>query len=87
MALITYLLNTGPRMLGEEDGKILTTTSIISLHAQALKHPAIISNEVNGYCSMTSDLIMVHMQASCIEMGCVRIQIVYLVQFKLLNMY
>ena len=31
MALMTYLLNTGPSMIGEDDGKILTTSSISSL--------------------------------------------------------
>ena len=32
MTLMTYLLNTGPSMIGEDDGKILTTSSISSLH-------------------------------------------------------
>ena len=41
-------------------------------------------NEVSGYCS---GLAMVDMQVSCIELVCVRMQIVYVVQFKLLNTY
>ena len=36
-------------MLGEDDGKILTTSSMISLHTQVLNHPPMILNEDNGY--------------------------------------
>ena len=63
------------------------TSSIISLHTQALNHLAMILNEVNGYCSIASALVMVDMQASCIELVCVRMQIVYVVQFKLIKTY
>ena len=85
MTLTTYLLVTGPSMLGEDDRKILTTSAINSLHTQALNHPVMILNEVNGYCSIASGLVMVDMQSSYIEFVCVRMQIVYVVQLKLLN--
>ena len=42
-------------------------------------------NEVNGYCSIASGLV--DMQASRIELTCARTQIVYVLQFKLLNKY
>ena len=42
-------------------------------------------NKVNGYFSIASGLVMVDMQASCLALACVRMQIVYVVQFKLLN--
>ena len=83
MTMMTYPLKTGPSMLGEDDGKILTTTSVISLHVQAPKHRAMILNKVNGYCSIASDMIMVDMQPPCRELVYVRIQIVYVVQFRL----
>ena len=57
--------NTGSSMLGEDDGKILRTSSIILLHAQTLNHPGMILNEVNSYCTIASGLV-VDMQASCI---------------------
>ena len=41
-----------------------------------------ILNEVNGYCSIASDLVMVDIQASCVELVHGRMQIVYVVQFK-----
>ena len=69
-------------MLGEDDGKILTASSIISLHTQVLNHPAMILNEFNGYCSIASGLVMVDMEASCIELACVRMQIVFVVHNK-----
>ena len=83
----TCLLIPGSSILGEDDGKILTTSSIISSHTQALNRPAMILNEVNGYCLIASVLVMVDMQASCIKLVCVRIQFLYVVQFKLLNTY
>ena len=85
MTLTTYLLIPGPSMLGQYSGKVLTTKSKISLHTQTLKHPAMILNEVNGYCPIASGLVMVDMVASCIEWVCVRMSIVYVVQFKLLK--
>ena len=41
-----------------------------------------ILNEVNGYCSIASDLVMVDIQASYVELFHRRMQIVYVVQFK-----
>ena len=41
-----------------------------------------ILNEVNGYCSIASDLVMVDIQASYVELFHGRMQIVYVVQFK-----
>ena len=46
-----------------------------------------ILNEVDGYCPIASGLVMMDMEASCIELVCWRMQIVNVVQFKLLNMY
>ena len=65
MTLKTYLLVTGASMFGEDDGKNLSTSSMISLHAQALNYPVMILNEVNGYSSIASGLVMFDMQASC----------------------
>ena len=48
-------------------------------------HPAMNLNEVNGYCSVASGLV--DMQSSRIELTCARMQILYVVQFKLLNTY
>ena len=87
MIFIAYLLETGPSMLGEDDEKILNTSSIILLHSQALNQPGVLLSEVNKYCSIDSGLVMVNTQASCIELVFVRMQIVYVVQFKLLNTY
>ena len=82
MTLLTYLLKTGTSMLGEDNGKIPTTSSMIPLHTRALNHPAMILNEVTGYRSIASGLVMTDMQASCIELVHVRMQIVYVVQFN-----
>ena len=46
-----------------------------------------ILNRVNGYCSITSSLVIVNMQASCIELVSRRMQMVHVVQFKLVNTY
>ena len=40
-----------------------------------------------GYFSIASGLVTVDMQASCVALVCVRMQILYVVQFKLLNTY
>ena len=85
MTLTTYLLITGPSMLGPYNGKVLTTSSKISLHTQVLNHPAMILNEVNGYCPIASGLVMVDMLALCIEWVCMRMSTVNAVQFKLLK--
>ena len=67
MILTTYHLIPGPSILVEDDRKILTITSIILYHTQALNHPAMILNEFSGYCSIASRLVMVDMEASCVE--------------------
>ena len=67
MTLTTYYLIPGPSILVEDDRKILTISSIILYHTQALNHPAMILNEFSGYCSIASRLVMVDMEASCVE--------------------
>ena len=62
-------MKTGPSMLEEDDGKILTTSSIISLHTQALNHPAIILSKVHLSCSVASGLVMIDIRSCMHRIG------------------